>query len=129
MNRVLLDTHVFVWALASPERLGPTAWKVLEDPSMDLALSVVSAWELAIKSARGKIDLPGGVRGFVAEGCRRAGVTLLGVDLAHVAKVAELPDHHRDPFDRLLVATALTESMMLMSYDRALDAYEVRRAG
>ncbi len=128
MRPILLDTHVFVWALAETDRMPARAWLVLRDPSQHLLLSVASAWELAIKSALGRITLPGGVQAFVAEGCRRTGVELLGIDLAHLAEVERLPHHHRDPFDRLLVAKARVEGMALLSFDASLDAYEVRRA-
>jgi PIN domain nuclease of toxin-antitoxin system len=127
VNGVLLDTHIFVWALAEPDRVPKQAWPVLRDPSAQLFLSVASAWELAIKSGRGKIGLPGGVRDFVGEGCRRTGVTLLGIDLAHTAEVEQLPHHHRDPFDRMLIAQARVESLSLLSCDAAIGAYEVAR--
>ena len=128
MSGILLDTHVFVWALAAPDRVPEAAWALLRDPTQQLSLSVASAWELAIKSAKGKISLPGGVQAFVSEGCRRTGVTLLGIDLAHTAEVEGLPHHHRDPFDRMLVAQARIEGLELLSFDRALDRYDVRRA-
>ena len=127
MNAVLLDTHVFVWALAASDRVPAEAWAVLRDPTRPLFLSVASAWELAIKSARGKLTLPGGVLGFVGDGCRRTGVTLLGIDLAHVAEVERLPHHHRDPFDRMLVAQARVNGLALLSCDAALDAYDCER--
>jgi len=128
MSDVLLDTHVFIWALSDPGRVPEEAWPALRDPNRTLHLSIASAWELAIKSARGRITLPGGVQGFVGEGCRRTGVRLLGIDLAHTSEVEKLPHHHRDPFDRMLVAQARVEGMALLSFDRALDAYDVRRA-
>ena len=128
MTGILLDTHVFVWALAMPGRVPDAAWPVLRDPAQRLFLSVASAWELAIKSARGRISLPGGVQAFVGEGCRRTGVTMLGIDLAHTAEVERLPHHHRDPFDRMLVAQARVEDLGLLSFDGALDPYDVRRA-
>lgn len=128
MIGILLDTHIFVWALAEPARVPDAAWVPLRDPTQPLFLSVASAWELAIKSARGKISLPGGVQAFVGEGCRRTGVTMLGIDLSHTAEVERLPHHHRDPFDRMLVAQARVENLALLSVDAALDDYEVRRA-
>lgn len=128
MRPILLDTQVFVWALADTDRMPARAWPILRDPSQHLLLSVASAWELAIKSALGRITLPGGVQAFVAEGCRRTGVQLLGIDLAHLAEVERLPHHHRDPFDRLLVAQARVEGVALLSFDASLDAYEVNRA-
>ncbi len=128
MSGVLLDTHIFVWALADPARVPEAAWPRLRDPAEALFLSVASAWELAIKSALGRISLPGGVQPFIGEGCRRTGVTMLGIDLAHAAEVERLPHHHRDPFDRMLVAQARVEGLVLLSVDQALLDYDVRRA-
>lgn len=65
--------------------------------------------------------------GFVGEGCRRTGVTLLGIDLSHVAEVERLPHHHRDPFDRMIVAQARVNNLALISFDAALDAYDCER--
>jgi len=127
VSGVLLDTHVFVWALADQRRVLSAAWPVLRDPRLPLFLSVASAWELAIKSARGKLTLPGGVQAFVAEGCRRTGVRVLGVDLAHVAEIERLTMLHRDPFDRMLVAQARVEGLALLSFDGAMDRYDVER--
>jgi PIN domain nuclease of toxin-antitoxin system len=129
LKPVLLDTHVFVWALTATDRVPDAAWPILRDPERRLLLSVASAWELAVKSARGRIRLTGGVARFVAEGCRRAGVDLLGVDLEHTAAVERLPHHHRDPFDRMLVAQAQVEGFALLTYDQALAAYDVDRVG
>lgn len=128
MNRILLDTHIFIWALAAPARIPDDVWPLLRDPSQRLYLSVASAWELAIKSARGRIKLPGGVQSFVGEGCRRTGVVMLGIDLAHIAEVERLPHHHRDPFDRMLVAQARVERLALLTLDRALAAYDFKPA-
>ena len=128
MSGILLDTHIFVWALSDPDRVPASAWPLLRDPSRHLYLSVASAWELAIKTARGMISLPGGVRGFVGDGCRATGVVLLGIDLAHASEVERLPHHHRDPFDRMLIAQARVEGLSLLSVDRALHAYDVARA-
>lgn len=127
MTRVLLDTHVFVWALAEPDRLSPAHWAVLEGQDYALELSVASGWELAMKSALGKIDLPGGVRAFLAEGCRASGVTLLGIELGHLDELERLPHHHRDPFDRMIIAQARAESIAVLSLDRAFDHYDVLR--
>jgi PIN domain nuclease of toxin-antitoxin system len=123
----LLDTDVFVWALAAPDRVPEAFWRPLRDPHVTLRLSVASAWELAIESALGRIHLPGDVRSFVADGCRRTGVELLPLDLSHTAEVERLPHHHRDPFDRMLVAQARVESMTLLSCDAAFAPYEVHR--
>lgn len=127
MTPVLIDTHVFVWALAEPSRIPESAWSLLRDPAQPLRLSLASAWELAIKASAGKIELPGRAADFVAEGCRRTGVDLLGVELSHIAELERLPWHHRDPFDRIIVAQARMESYPLLSFDRALRPYEFGR--
>lgn len=127
MTPVLLDTHVFLWALLAPERLEATAWDVLRDTRRPLHLSMVSVWEMAIKASRGKLELPGGVERFVAEGTRHTGVALLDIRLAHIARLPDLPLHHRDPFDRLLIAQAQVERFQLMSYDRVFASYDFDR--
>lgn len=128
MRSVLLDTHVFVWALAEPERVPKDAWTILEDRECVLHFSIASAWELTINAGLGKIRLPGGVRAFVATGCQSGGVSLLPIDLSHLHALESLPDHHRDPFDRMILAQSLAESMLVLSYDGAFDAYDVARA-
>ncbi|MCB9740685.1 MAG: type II toxin-antitoxin system VapC family toxin [Deltaproteobacteria bacterium] len=125
MNPVLLDTHVFVWALAAPERLPAEAWPILRDESRPLRLSVASAWELSIKVGLGKIQLPTGISRFVSEGCRQLEAQLLPIGLAHLERLASLPMHHRDPFDRMIVAQARTDGLQLLSFDAALQAYDV----
>ena len=125
VRRILLDTHIFVSALSDPARLNSDCWKVLNDPDGELFLSIASAWELAIKAGLGKISLPRKVRSFVAEGCRAANISLVGIDLAHLDELERLPLHHRDPFDRLLVAQAQLEELVLITNDEMLSAYDV----
>jgi PIN domain nuclease of toxin-antitoxin system len=127
MNGILLDTHIFLWALADPKRVPAAAWPLLRDPARSLFLSVASAWELAIKSSAGRISLPSGVQAFVGEGCRRTGVTMLGIDLSHAAELERLPRHHRDPIDRMLVAQSRVEGLALLSVDAALQSYDFQR--
>lgn len=125
MDRVLLDTHVFLWALAAPERLSVGARGILQDEGVQLLVSVASPWEMAIKISVGKLHLPCELKRFVAEGCRQLDATLLPIDLSHLGELCALPWHHRDPFDRMLVAQAKTDGLRLMSYDKALAAYDV----
>ncbi|MBX2812257.1 MAG: type II toxin-antitoxin system VapC family toxin [Myxococcales bacterium] len=128
MTPVLLDTHVFVWALAEPARVPESAWTLLRDPRQPLRLSLASAWELAIKASAGRIHLPMRAADFIAEGCQRTGVDVLGVELSHIAELERLPWHHRDPFDRLIIAQARVESFRLLSFDGELSCYEFKRA-
>lgn len=121
---LLLDTHIWLWMLTQPERLGRLR-EVIVDPATTLLLSAASTWELAIKVGLGRIDLPRPLDRFVADRIRSTRVTPLPVSHTHAAAVAELPDHHRDPFDRLLVAQARVEQVPVASADAALAAYEV----
>ena len=121
--RLLLDTHALLWYLTTPEKLPAAAHRAIRAADNEVYASLASAWEISIKVAIGKLD-------FDAQGMERAlpavGVEALGISLQHVARIAGLPLHHRDPFDRMLVAQALCESMTLVSRDQALSRYGVR---
>ena len=129
MDRILLDTHVFLWALAAPDRLPTSAKTLLNDEGIELLLSVASPWEMAIKVSVGKLHLPCELGQFVAEGCKQIGASLLPVQLTHLSELCRLPWHHGDPFDRMLIAQARADRLQLLSFDSALAAYEVARAG
>lgn len=121
---VLLDTHVVLWLATEPERCG-AASSTLGDPSVDLWISSVTTWELAIKSSLGRINLRADPQSFV-ERCRSMlGALLVNIDHRHAGAVTELPWHHRDPFDRLLVAQAREMNLALATADRTLAAYDV----
>lgn len=117
--RLLLDTHVFIWFLADSAELSKKARRAIEDAD-EVAVSAASIWEIAIKSAIGKISID--VDG-AAEGILASGFVELPVRAVHAAAVSALPNHHRDPFDRLLVAQAITEPLVLLTSDRALGRY------
>lgn len=120
--RLLLDTHVLLWALGRPERLDPQTREWLEDPAHTVLFSAASIWEIAIKAALGRPDFPQRPE-RVAEGARATGFLELPVHSAAAARVAILPAHHRDPFDRLLVAQALQEPARLLTADPLLARY------
>ena len=122
--RFLLDTHVFLWLLAEPERLGPHI-QALEDPANELFLSAASSWEIAIKSKLGRLTLPDDPRRYVPESMRAIGVDPLSVDHSHALAVFDLPPHHRDPFDRLLVAQAHALRLPIVTADAQIARYEV----
>jgi PIN domain nuclease of toxin-antitoxin system len=120
--RLLLDTHLLVWALATPSRLDAATRTLIEDPTTEVLFSAASIWEIAIKAALGRTDFdfrPDAV----AEAARATGFIELPVRASAAARVADLPPHHRDPFDRLLVAQALTEPARLYTADPALPPY------
>jgi PIN domain nuclease of toxin-antitoxin system len=117
--RLLLDTHAALWWLADDARLGPTAVEYLTDGSNEVLLSAAVVWEVAIKRALGKLEVPDDF----AVTLLGAGATGLPVTLQHASAVADLPAHHRDPFDRMLIAQARLENAVLVSHDDALRAY------
>lgn len=124
--RALLDTHVWLWLQTTPERLSGEALELVQDGSNELFLSAASAWEIAIKYALGKLPLPEPPDRYVPSRLATSGTTPLPVDLRHALHVAALPRHHRDPFDRLLVAQAQLEDLVLVTADGQFGPYEVR---
>lgn len=117
--RLLLDTHVFLWVVSDHRRLTRAARDLL-DAADDVFVSAASIWEIAIKRALGRIDVEPGV---LADAIGFSGMTPLPVTAAHAAEVARLPDRHRDPFDRMLVAQAICEPLRLVTADAALAGY------
>jgi PIN domain nuclease of toxin-antitoxin system len=120
--KLLLDTHAALWWLGDDERVGRDARRELSDTSNDVLLSAAVVWEVAIKRSLGKLRAPSGF----ADALRGAGATMLPVSAEHAAAVEHLPWHHRDPFDRLLVAQAEIEGASLVSRDEQLAAYGVQ---
>lgn len=125
--RVLLDTHVWLWMQAEPEKLGAQARSLIEDDTNELLLSAASVWEIAIKAGLGKLRLPEPPSTYVPSRMQSSGVSPLAVSHAHAAAVADLPRHHRDPFDRLLVAQAISEGVPILSSDAQFNAYDSER--
>jgi PIN domain nuclease of toxin-antitoxin system len=123
--RLLLDTHVFLWLNAAPERLG-SALVEIEDSRHRLVVSAASSWEIAIKHARGRLPLPDPPERYVPELIRRIGAQALSIEHAHALAVTSLPPLHRDPFDRLLVAQARSIDATLVTADERLGRYPVR---
>lgn len=122
--RVLLDTHVFLWLVGAPERLGPHLEALAQD-STELLLSAASSWEIALKHRIGKLPLPDRPDAYVPEAARRIGVRLLAIEHADALAVATMPRHHRDPFDHLILATARRLDAVLATADAAMAAYSV----
>ncbi len=123
----LLDTHTFLWLATDDGRLGDTAREMVRDPATDLFLSVASVWELAIKKSLGRMDLTIPLSRFIEDQLKHLRTSLVDVRCDHALLVETLPFHHRDPFDRLLIAQAIVENLPLLSADRQLDPYPVDR--
>jgi PIN domain nuclease of toxin-antitoxin system len=119
--RLLLDTHAALWWLSGDEPFGERAGALLSDGGHEALLSAAVVWEIAIKRALGKLEAPAGVERTLMD----AGASPLPVSVEHAAAVEHLPPHHRDPFDRLLVAQAQIEGAALVSRDGALRVYDV----
>jgi PIN domain nuclease of toxin-antitoxin system len=124
--RTLLDTQVWLWMLAAPERLSRRARTFVASPANELVLSAASTWEIAIKYGLGKIELPEAPGAYIPRLLTRTGVTPLPVHHRHALHVATLPPHHRDPFDRLLIAQAQVEDMPIMTADPSFTNYDVQ---
>jgi PIN domain nuclease of toxin-antitoxin system len=120
--RLLLDTHILLWTLIEPARLTKELRSLLENPEHDVLFSAASIWEMAIKSSFGRADFRVSVETIV-DAARASGFDELPVHSAAAQRVATLPHHHRDPFDRLLVAQAMTEPAVLYTADARLEAY------
>ncbi len=120
--RVLLDTQILLWALIEPQRLSAPAREILEDPGSDVLFSSASIWEIAIKAGLGRADFRIDPAEIVAA-AMESGFTELPVRSAAALKVATLPAHHRDPFDRLLLAQAMTEPAVFYTADAQLPVY------
>ena len=124
MPRYLLDTHTAIWFFNGSPELSQTAERIIRDLANPVSVSIASVWELAIKISLGKLDFAGGARGFVrlAEANE---ITLLPIETAHLDAIEGLPWIHRDPFDRLLAATALSEQMTLVTADENIARYNI----
>lgn len=119
-SRLLLDTHVFLWWRAEPSRLPAEVRSRIATADL-VFVSAASAWEARIKASLGRLDLPDTVEsGVLASGFERLFITF-----SHAERAASLPPHHRDPFDRMLVAQAQAEGLTLVTHDRLLEPYQV----
>src|SRR5687767_188785 len=125
--RALIDTHTFLWLASDEARLGPRALPILKDARNEILFSTASAWELAIKVGRGKLQIGVTLEDLIVETPRRLLLQPLDIRPEHLVAVARLQEHHKDPFDRLLVAQAQVENVPLISVDPALDAYGIQR--
>jgi len=125
--RALLDTHSFLWFISGNERLSYRARELIEARENSMLVSAAGLWEIAIKHSLGKLTLDEPFADLIPEQLRRQGIGVLGVEVSHLIELVNLPHHHRDPFDRLLVAQARAEKLSIISVDSALDRYGVNR--
>ena len=124
--KLLLDTHTFIWSIEDDKRLSQKAKKVIEDPDNEIFLSIASLWEMSIKISIGKLELKKPYEEVISY-VRKKGIEILSINFEHTLEVSKLEFHHKDPFDRLIIAQAKIENMTIVSKDILFDDYEVKR--
>jgi PIN domain nuclease of toxin-antitoxin system len=125
--KLLLDTHVFLWFVWDDPQLSAAARGAIELPTSEVFLSAASYWELAIKNSVNKLALAEPLGQYLTKHLQTNRIAILPITIAHAGRVATLPMHHRDPFDRMLLAQADVDQMQLVSADAAFDAYGAAR--
>ena len=125
--RLLLDTHAWLWWNQDDPALSHAARRAIANPANECWLSMASAWEMALKISSGKLTLQGELEDFLPAQMAENGFVFLPIDVRHVARTVKLPYHHRDPFDRLIIAQALVEELAVVSADAVIAKYGVRR--
>jgi PIN domain nuclease of toxin-antitoxin system len=124
---LLLDTHSFLWFILDNPMLSAAAKAAIEDPASDVLVSPASYWEIAIKIALGKLALPQPYQPFFEEQFAVNQLQILPIEIRHTAQLTRMPHHHRDPFDRLIIAQAIAEGIPVVSREARFDAYGVHR--
>ena len=127
MIDLLLDTHTTLWFFWDDPQLSGTAKALIEDPNNRKSVSIASCWEIAIKAGLGKLRLGAPSGSFLSQHLLRNNFELLPISLAHATQVESLPPHHKDPFDRLLIAQAMLDGMSVVSTDVMFDLYGITR--
>lgn len=125
--KILLDTHAFLWLVTDSDFLSKKAKQLFLDENNEIFLSLASIWELAIKSSIGKITFKKPFEKFISDQLSQNSILELDVNIYHLIQVESLPFYHRDPFDRLIIAQALEENLIILSKDEAFDAYGIQR--
>lgn len=125
--RILLDTHTLLWFVDASPNLSDRARELIDDSANQKVVSIVSLWEIAIKHSLGRLALSLPLNQYIATHLTPSKVELLPIEIAHILTFSQIPWHHRDLFDRILVAQAITETIPIISVDAALDAYGVQR--
>jgi PIN domain nuclease of toxin-antitoxin system len=123
--KYLLDTMVWLWSVGPTEKIGRTGLAILESGEEEVYLSAASSWEIAIKVQSGKFDLPESPRRYVPHRLAQQSIQPLSVTLSHSLRVYDLPPHHHDPFDRIIIAQAIEEQMVILTSDRVFEKYPV----
>lgn len=122
----LLDSHTFLWWIVDNGRLSPKVFEIISDGSNELFLSAASGWELAIKARLGKLTLPDDPIPFISQQIKANNFQELPISIAHALQTYTLPNYHRDPFDRILIAQSQLEQLPILTIDRQINRYAVK---
>jgi PIN domain nuclease of toxin-antitoxin system len=125
--RVLIDTHIFIWWTSDVKRLSSRVNDLLLDPNTEVILSIVSIWEMQIKSSLGKLQFKTNLQELVDDEIKSNRIELLSLSLSHIYALSGLPQYHRDPFDRILIAQSMDTNLQIISIDEKFDLYGVNR--
>jgi PIN domain nuclease of toxin-antitoxin system len=125
--KLLLDTHTFIWFVTDHPRLSVTAKALIESGNNEILVSIVSLWEIALKMSLGKLNMGATFDQLIPQQLIENDMTLLPIEVSHLYQLVQLPFHHRDPFDRLLIAQGVSAGLPLISRDPQFDAYPVQR--
>ena len=123
--KLLLDTHVLIWWSLDSAKLSRKVYDLLTDSNNTLVVSIASVWEMQVKVQLGKLDLDGKVSELIAHQQQVNNLEILSIDLTHIYALESLPNEHRDPFDRMIIAQSIVEKMPLLSADKIFDSYPV----
>jgi PIN domain nuclease of toxin-antitoxin system len=127
MARMLLDTHSFLWFVTEDAKLSAVAERLIADAANEPILSAACVWEIAIKVSIGRLPIPAPIESFIPEQLRINRISLLPIELKHLFEITRMPLHHRDPFDRMLIAQAIVEGLPVVGADPAFDKYPIQR--
>ncbi len=125
--RLLLDTHTLIWFFAGDSQLSNTARILIEDEDNHKLVSIASIWEMAIKESKGLLNLSLPLHEYIEQKLSLEDFNLLNINLYHLNAIVTMPFHHKDPFDRLLIAQSMVERIPILSKDSAFDAYPINR--
>ena len=123
--KILLDTHTFLWAITDDRRLSAPARKAFSAANSEVLLSVASIWEILVKSETGRLPFPRPIGTYLRAQLSKTAITVLPILLSHVLELEQLPSHHRDPFDRIILAQAIAERLPVVSADTKFRSYPV----
>ncbi len=121
----MLDTHVFLWMISALEKLSQTAKDIIQNPDNTLFISAISGWEIVIKHKLGKLELPDNAGKYLLEQMRMNGIKDIPVLMEHSLKVLDLPDIHKDPFDRMIISQSSVEQIPVISGDQSIAQYNI----